>query len=148
MAQSRRVRSKPYHSGPSLMTVAQVLNIIQTHYPERLGRALILNVPWALNMFFKLISPLIDPVTRTKMRFNPQAVKDGLFTPDQLVKNWGGEVEVVYEHEKYWPALVSSTEGRQKEWMERWRALGGTVGIKEWDYKHGAVVSETGPTAV
>jgi hypothetical protein len=111
------------------MTVTQVLNIIQTHYPERLGRALILNVPWALNMFFKLISPLIDPVTRTKMRFNPQAVKDRLFTPDQLVKNWGGDVEVVYEHEKYWPALVVSTEGRQKEWMERWRSLGGTAGL-------------------
>lgn len=49
-----------------------MLNIIQSHYPERLGLALILNVPWLLNAFYKLITPFIDPVTRTKMRFNPE----------------------------------------------------------------------------
>jgi hypothetical protein len=41
---------------------AQVLGIIQDHYPERLGRALILNIPWLLKAFFSLITPFIDPV--------------------------------------------------------------------------------------
>lgn len=51
----------------------QVLSILQNHYPERLGLSLILHVPWLLDMFFKLIKPFIDPVTREKMKFNPQA---------------------------------------------------------------------------
>lgn len=50
-----------------------MLNILQNHYPERLGLALILNVPWLVDMFFKLIKPFIDPVTRDKMWFNPKA---------------------------------------------------------------------------
>ncbi|KAI9788427.1 MAG: hypothetical protein M1833_003008, partial [Piccolia ochrophora] len=48
----------------------QVLNILQTHYPERLGRALVINLPWFINGFFKLITPFIDPMTREKLKFN------------------------------------------------------------------------------
>jgi len=50
-----------------------MLNILQDHYPERLGLSLIANVPWLVDIFFKLIRPFIDPVTRAKMRFNPKA---------------------------------------------------------------------------
>ncbi|KAI0346271.1 CRAL/TRIO domain-containing protein [Trametopsis cervina] len=128
---------------PSFATSRSVLNILQTHYPERLGRALIINVPWVLNAFYKLITPLIDPVTRDKMRFNPDAVADGLFTADSLWKEFGGSIEFNYKHEAYWTHFVETSTAQRKKWQEKWRVLGGKPGIKEWDYKQAeAVVSE------
>jgi hypothetical protein len=114
---------------------AQVLNILQSHYPERLGRAMILNVPFLLKAFYSLITPLIDPVTRTKMRFNPQAVQDGLFVKEQITKSWGGDVDMGWDHGKYWPTLIRLSDEKRTAWMERWRALGGPVGFRVWDYK-------------
>lgn len=84
-----------------LMLTYKFLNIFQSHYPERLGYALILNVPFLLNAFFKLVSPFIDPATRAKMIFNPQAVKDGYFAADAITKPWGGEKEFVWDHDAY-----------------------------------------------
>ncbi|KAG5636163.1 hypothetical protein H0H81_008944, partial [Sphagnurus paluster] len=124
---------------PSLGVARTVLNILQDHYPERLGMALILNVPFLLNAFYRLINPFIDPVSREKMKFNPQLIKDGLFNGDMVMSEWwGGDCNFEYVHEKYWPALLNMCESRSKAWLEKWRVLGGTIGIKEWDYKGGA----------
>jgi len=46
----------------------QVLNILQQHYVETLGRALIVNLPRLLSFFYRGISPFLDPVTRDKVR--------------------------------------------------------------------------------
>ena len=121
----------------------QVLNILQTHYPERLGRALIINVPWMLNAFYKLINPFVDPVTRDKMRFNPKVVDDGLFTADNVWKEFGGEVEFKYEHKVYWLDFIELAKTRREAQMQRWRELGGLVGAKEWDIKSGATTMTT-----
>jgi len=121
---------------PSFNTAKTVLDILQNHYPERLGRALIINVPFLLNAFFKMITPFIDPMTRPKLRFNPNVVKDQLFTSDMVMKEWwGGSCEFAWEHEQYWPALVKLCTDRKKVMMEKWKELGGTVGLKEWDIK-------------
>lgn len=121
---------------PSLSTARAVLNILQDHYPERLGKALIIKIPFYVNAFFKLIMPFVDPVTREKIKFNPEVVKEGYFTPEMLMSGtWEGECDFEYEHEKYWPALVTLCEDRKRAWLQRWRALGATVGIEEWEYK-------------
>ncbi|KAJ7364130.1 CRAL-TRIO domain-containing protein [Mycena albidolilacea] len=123
---------------PSFGTARAVLNILQDHYPERLGLALILNVPWLLNTFFKLITPFVDPVTRNKMKFNPQVIEDGIFSPDMVMAQWwGGSYKFEYEHDKYWPALIALCEERTKAWTATWQKLGGKVGLKEFDYKRG-----------
>lgn len=129
---------------PSFSTARAVLNILQDHYPERLGAALIINVPFLLNAFYKLINPFIDPVSREKMKFNPQLVKDNIFTADMVMAEWGGDRSFEYVHEKYWPSLVEMCEARRKAWMDGWRAAGGKIGAKEWDYKSGAGSSEKG----
>ncbi|KAG8751243.1 hypothetical protein FRC12_012528 [Ceratobasidium sp. 428] len=46
---------------PALGTARTMLNILQNHYPERLGLALIINVPMLVNLFFKAIMPFVDP---------------------------------------------------------------------------------------
>ncbi|CCL98782.1 uncharacterized protein FIBRA_00787 [Fibroporia radiculosa] len=124
-------RAKP----PSLSIARMTVNILQNHYPERLGRALIVNVPFFVNVFLKLIAPFLDPVTRDKMRFNPSCVSDGLFTSDMLIGEWGGDCPFEYKHEVYWPALVQMCEKRRAKMMDTWRSLGGKVGLREWDVK-------------
>ena len=118
------------------------MNILQTHYVERLGAALILNVPFLINAFFKMISPFIDPITRNKMKFNPKAVQEGLFAADELFKDggWGGSREFVWDHEKYWGAFVRMCAETREGQMARWRKLGARVGCDERDYKLGEVV--------
>ncbi|KZT07736.1 CRAL/TRIO domain-containing protein [Laetiporus sulphureus 93-53] len=120
---------------PSLAQTRNTLNIMQNHYPERLGRAFITNVPFLVNAFFKVISPFIDPVSREKMHFNPQCVKEGLFTPDQLVSEWNGDCVFEYQHDRYWPVLIRMCTERREKMMATWRELGGEVGLKEWDVK-------------
>jgi hypothetical protein len=130
---------------PSFSTSKLVLHIMQTHYPERLATALILNVPFLINAFFKLISPFIDPITRNKMKFNPKPIDDGLFTADELFKDggWGGSRHFVWDHEKYWKPFVQMCAEIKAKQMARWRKLGARVGCNEWDYKSEEVVDIT-----
>lgn len=99
-------------------------------------------MPFLLNAFYKLITPLIDPVTKDKMRFNPKVVQDGLFTADSVWQEFGGDIEFKYDHQTYWPALIEMANGRRKQQMNRWRELGAKVGFKEWDVKKGETVSD------
>ena len=92
-----------------------------------------------------MINPFIDPVTREKLKFNPECVKEGHFESDMLIKeNWGGDRTVEYVHEKFWPAWLKLTEERREKHKERWRKLGGKIGVKEWDYKVGVSVEDVG----
>ncbi|KIJ95784.1 hypothetical protein K443DRAFT_682763 [Laccaria amethystina LaAM-08-1] len=128
---------------PSMSTARTVLNILQEHYPERLGLALIINVPFFVKAFFKLIMPFVDPVTREKVKFNPEIIKDGLFAKDMVMSEWwGGDRDFEYVHEKYWKELVGMCEERTRRWRTRWEELGAKVGISEWGYKQVAGVDE------
>ena len=61
-------RSATLKTSPSVSNARHFLNIVQNHYVERLGRAIVVNLPFLLNFFFKAISPFLDPVTRDKVR--------------------------------------------------------------------------------
>lgn len=114
---------------PPLSQSRQVLNILQTHYPERLGRALVLNVPWVVWGFFKLITPFIDPMTKEKLKFD-QDLKT-LVPGEMLLKGFGGEVDFEYRHEVYWEALCGEAERRRVAMIERWEKAGGRIGETE-----------------
>ena len=107
-----------------------------------MGASLILNVPFVIQMFFKMISPFIDPVSRKKMKFNPKLVEDGLFTADELFKDsgWGGSRNFIWDHEKYWKPFVQMCAEIRAKQIARWRKLGARVGCDEWDYKSEEVV--------
>ena len=93
------------------------------------------NVPFLVNAFFKLITPFIDPLTRPKLRFNPDCRGERLFAPAQLLAEWGGDAAVAYEHARYWPALVRLCAARRERVWAQWRAKGAAVGVREWDVK-------------
>ncbi|KAK2754502.1 hypothetical protein FQN54_006903 [Arachnomyces sp. PD_36] len=113
----------------SLSQGKQTLNILQYHYPERLGRALVINIPFVIWGFLKLITPFIDPLTREKLKFN-----EGLrqhVPPSQLMKETGGDVEFEYDHAEYWPALNKLADKRRAECRQRWVDGGKMIGEYE-----------------
>ena len=121
--------------GATLMQGKQTLNILQNHYPERLGRALVTNVPWYIWTFFKLIRPFIDPLTYEKIRFNEDG---GLHVPrEQLLKESGGLVDFKYDHEIYWPALNKLCNLTREAMRERWEKGGKRIGELEIYLKGG-----------
>ena len=60
-------KSTTIRTNPSISVASKVLHILQQHYVETLGRALVVNLPFLLNFFYKGISPFLDPVTRDKV---------------------------------------------------------------------------------
>ena len=115
--------------GATLQQGKQTLNILQNHYPERLGRALVGNVPWVIWGFFKLITPFIDPITKEKIKFNEDF---GNHVPrDQLMKEANGNVNFEYDHAAYWPALNKLCEMKRNAYRERWEVAGRKIGEYE-----------------
>ncbi|KAI5289341.1 hypothetical protein KEM54_004035 [Ascosphaera aggregata] len=113
----------------------ETLVILQNHYPERLGRAMIINIPFAINGFFKLITPFIDPVTREKLKFNEDLRQ--LVPPSQLIDAFGGDVKFEYDHSVFWPALMALSNKRREAYRQRWIKRGKKIGESEYYLKGG-----------
>lgn len=114
---------------PSVSTGREVLSILQDHYPERLGKALLTNIPWLGWTFLKIIHPFIDPLTREKLVF--QEPFPDYVPKEQLDKDFGGDVDFDYVHEDYWPVMCKIAEKNRKNYMENFERLGGTIGLSE-----------------
>ncbi|KAH7342782.1 putative CRAL-TRIO domain-containing protein C23B6.04c [Rhexocercosporidium sp. MPI-PUGE-AT-0058] len=127
------------NTAPGIGQGKEVLNILQTHYPERLGRALIINIPWVVTAFFKLITPFIDPLTRQKLKFNDDMRQH--VPPQQLWNEFHGDLDFEYDHEIYWPTLMKLCEEKHKEQHERWVKGGKHYGESENYIKGGTAPS-------
>ncbi|KAI0297579.1 CRAL-TRIO domain-containing protein [Multifurca ochricompacta] len=97
-------KSTTLRTNPSISVARKVLTILQHHYVETLGRALVVNLPTILSFFYKGIAPFLDPVTREKMRFNPDLFE--LVPREQLDADFGGDYEFEFDHETYWNQLI------------------------------------------
>ncbi|CAL9733095.1 phosphatidylinositol transfer protein Pdr16p [Monosporozyma unispora] len=118
---------------PPIGVGKEVLHILQTHYPERLGKALLTNIPWLAWSFLKLIHPFIDPVTRNKLVFDEPFNK--YVNEKQLDSTYGGVLEFKYKHEVYWPHLIEMTSIKRKHYMDRFNKYGAQIGLSEWDLR-------------
>ncbi|KAG6840267.1 hypothetical protein C0991_007823 [Blastosporella zonata] len=101
-------KSTTLRTNPSISVARKVLHILQQHYVETLGRALVVNLPMLLSFFYKGISPFLDPVTRDKMRFNPDL--NELIPPEQLDADFGGEHRYEFEAKSYWDQIVAACD--------------------------------------
>ncbi|KAF1922865.1 CRAL/TRIO domain-containing protein [Didymella exigua CBS 183.55] len=114
---------------PGLGIAKQVLDILQNHYPERLGRALLTHLPWYVSIFLKAINPFIDPVTKEKIKYN-EPLTDHV-PAEQLMAASGGAVDFKYDHDVYWPALEKLAADRRARRVGRWEQAGKLVGESE-----------------
>ncbi|OXC68142.1 pleiotropic drug resistance protein [Cryptococcus neoformans] len=97
-------KSATSQSNPSIGTARKVLHILQNHYVERLGRGLVVNMPWWINAFFSGISPFMDPITRDKIRFNPRLLD--LVPAAHLDSEFGGDYNFEYDYSVYWKTIT------------------------------------------
>lgn len=99
-------RGTTLRTNPSISVARKVLAILQNHYVETLGRGIVAHLPYLLNFFYKGISPFLDPVTRDKIRFNPELTE--LVPRGQLFESLGGEYPYEFEPTAYWTQLLAS----------------------------------------
>jgi hypothetical protein len=97
-------KSTTMRTNPSLSVARKVLAILQHHYVETLGRAIVINLPAILSFFYKGIAPFLDPITRDKMRFNPNLFE--LVPREQLDADFGGDYQYQFDPEAYWNQLT------------------------------------------
>jgi hypothetical protein len=101
-------------------------------------------VPWYVSAFLKLIGPFIDPVTKSKIKYNEPLVDH--VPAAQLMAASGGEVDFKYDHSIYWPALDKMAAERRQQRRERWEKAGKLTGESEiylWGGEESSVGTET-----
>ncbi|GAA5821281.1 hypothetical protein JCM11251_004551 [Rhodosporidiobolus azoricus] len=127
-ANDKNAKSQPTTLGQA----RKVLEILQTYYCERLGKAVCVNIPQIFFAFYKLVGPFVDPVTKEKIRFLDKPDATSLIPPSQLQTIFGGNVNMAYDHEKYFPALTKLCMERKAANLERWKKYGnGVCGVDE-----------------
>ncbi|CAH6722153.1 phosphatidylinositol transfer protein Pdr16p [[Candida] jaroonii] len=120
---------------PSISISKQVLHILQHHYPERLGRGLFTNIPWIGYTFFKLVSPFIDPYTKSKTIYD-QPFEN--FVPyEQLDKEFNGGIDFEYNHDEYWREMNRMGDRKWSNYLENFDKLGKSIGLSEYDLRLG-----------
>ena len=128
----------------SVSIARQLLHILQNHYPERLGKAIVINgipvwkarlipVPTFVWFFFKLIGAFIDPYTREKLKFNENP--RNYVPPEQLYDLFDGDCQFEYDHNVYFPEYIRLASEKRNKYFARRRAAGGGIGQSEWDLR-------------
>ncbi|KAJ2453136.1 hypothetical protein EV183_002476, partial [Coemansia sp. RSA 2336] len=102
-----------------LSTAREFLHVLESHYPERLHKALVLSPPSYFVMFFRIVSRFIDPVTKDKIAFvdvggdrGKDGKSDGVWVDildyvdaEMLQTDAGGSWNFTYKQEAFWPEL-------------------------------------------
>ncbi|KAI9229992.1 MAG: CRAL-TRIO domain-containing protein [Piptocephalis tieghemiana] len=112
---------------PGISTCKSFLHILSNHYPERLGRAFVVDGPWYFFTLFRMLNPFMDPVTREKvwfvdlekqktMELEKSAIDDYTsllyhIHPDMLDDMMGGNLNMPFDHAQYWPQFLEETGG-------------------------------------
>ncbi|WWC58486.1 uncharacterized protein I303_101029 [Kwoniella dejecticola CBS 10117] len=131
--------------GPStpLSVVKSTNHILSNFYPETLGLSSFQDIPWVFKTLINLVWPFVDPATKKKVKFGSgkgrEIVKEGDVAASQLLQEAGGDLDIPYDHDSYWPALLNVCLQLRKDEEERWIALGDRqVGREEKQFKRHA----------
>lgn len=83
------------------------VNILQNHYPERLGIAFLYNPPRIFEAFWKIVKYFLDAKTFQKVKFVYPKNNDSVelmrsyFDEENLPKEFGGKAMLNYDHEEF-----------------------------------------------
>ncbi|KAJ2614208.1 hypothetical protein H4S08_001831 [Coemansia sp. RSA 1365] len=129
-----------FSNSVSIGTAKKFLDILSNHYPERLGRAVVIQPPRFFVGFYNLVSPFIDPVTKAKVAFvnpsdptpQPQTENSGsgnsnspwiavedCFDREKLERDCYGNWEFQYNHTVYWKSIVDEFAQHKAELLAK-----------------------------
>ncbi|KAG5543212.1 hypothetical protein RHGRI_016085 [Rhododendron griersonianum] len=98
------------------------INILQNHYPERLGASFLYNPPRIFEAFWKIVKYFLDPKTFQKVKFVYPMNKDSVeimrsyFDVDNLPTEFGGKATLKYDHEEFSRLMVEDDEKTAAFW--------------------------------
>ncbi|KAL6912123.1 hypothetical protein ACP4OV_000928 [Aristida adscensionis] len=93
--------------GQDQMVTKMTADVLQGHYPERLGVAILYNAPKFFESFWKIASPLLEKKTFNKVKFvysdRPDTMKivEDLFNMDELESAFGGKNPATFNINDY-----------------------------------------------
>jgi len=109
----------------------ELIKVLQLHYRERLQRVYVLNSPLVFRVFWKLVSKLVEPDTREKIKFLPNTNPDSLWEQfkddidrEQLQIQFGGDLEYTFNFDRdilgLRPSDIPNGEKRNKR-ANKWK---------------------------
>ncbi|KAH6800275.1 Sec14p-like phosphatidylinositol transfer family protein [Perilla frutescens var. hirtella] len=94
-------------SNVSLKVTKETAHVLQDHYPERLGVAILYDAPKIFEPFWKMAKPFLEPKTTNKVKFvysdDPNTIKimDELFDMELVESAFGGKNEQDFDINEY-----------------------------------------------
>lgn len=91
----------------SVKVTRETAHVLQDHYPERLGLAILYNPPKFFEPFWTVVKPFLEPKTRNKVKFvysddlNTKKIMEDLFDMNQLESAFGGNDNTGFDLNKY-----------------------------------------------
>lgn len=91
----------------SVKVTRETAHVLQDHYPERLGLAILYNPPKFFEPFWTVVKPFLELKTQNKVKFvysddiNTRRIMEDLFDMDQLESAFGGNDRVGFNINKY-----------------------------------------------
>ncbi|KAL7176025.1 hypothetical protein ACSBR2_029575 [Camellia fascicularis] len=94
-------------SNISFKSTRETAHVLQEHYPERLGVAILYNPPKFFEPFWTVVKPFLEPKTANKVKFvysddpNTMKIMEDLFDKDKLESAFGGKDNAGFDINKY-----------------------------------------------
>ncbi|XP_021896078.1 random slug protein 5 [Carica papaya] len=94
-------------SNISVKLTKETAHVLQEHYPERLGLAILYNPPKFFEPFWMLVKPFLEPKTCNKVKFvysddpNSKKIVEDLFDTEQLEEAFDGNNSSGFNISKY-----------------------------------------------
>ncbi|GAB4845065.1 hypothetical protein Ancab_038471 [Ancistrocladus abbreviatus] len=109
----------------SVMVTKETAHVLQEHYPERLGVAILYNPPKFFEQFWTIVKPFLEPKTRKKVKFvypedaNSMKIMEELFDMDQLESAFGGNNREGFDINKYAERMKEDDKRMPAFWTKR-----------------------------
>ncbi|KMZ68984.1 Sec14p-like phosphatidylinositol transfer family protein [Zostera marina] len=108
----------------SINITKETARILQDHYPERLGVAIMYNPPKFFESFWKLSKPFLEPRTVAKVHFvysndpNSMQIIHDIFDMEKLEQTFGGKDKAGFNFEQYAERMKSDDRRMSLIWTE------------------------------
>ncbi|CAL0317878.1 unnamed protein product [Lupinus luteus] len=106
----------------SVKMTRETAHVLQDHYPERLGLAILYNPPKFFEPFFTMVKPLLEPKTFNKVKFaysddqNTKKIIEDLFDMDLLESAFGGNDDTGFDISKYAERMKEDDKKSSSYW--------------------------------
>eukprot|EP00003_Mantamonas_plastica_P031760 TRINITY_DN837_c2_g2_i1.p2 TRINITY_DN837_c2_g2~~TRINITY_DN837_c2_g2_i1.p2 ORF type:complete len:141 (-),score=40.59 TRINITY_DN837_c2_g2_i1:232-654(-) len=104
-------------SSPPMKTTKATLKVLSDYFPERLGKAYMVDSPRMFSAVWSIVNPLLNEKTRNKISFvsgdldaKREAFSDNFVDMSQLETQFGGDCTHEFDFETDWVQYIEEDE--------------------------------------